>query len=1161
MGTDPLEWIQFSGAGVYVGSSTITLDGNSFKFRDSVGLSVVGRSINTTGEVGDIIASSDDQVLRRSGTSIGFGAINLASNNAVTNTLPVERGGSGATTLSGILIGNGTNPFTAVSGTSLQYLRGDGTLETFPTIGNGSLTLQTTGIASGGTQTFTANQTTGTTFTVNVPGTNISQGTRTSTTVPINSSTGTGGILDPATSTFAGVMTASDKSKLDSIAIEADKYNNWKLQAGTGATTDITSGLTVTFSASSPLNVTRTTRTIDYSFLTQTANTIFAGPVSGVTSQTPTFRTLVPADIPNLDTSKITSGTFNVDRIPVLDILTKTSGTLSVGRGGTGASTLTGVVIGNGTSAMTSVAGTANQLLRRNSTNTGYEFFTHDFAPGSGSTNYIQNQFISAQSSSEAWLSGRFQAGNLRIDTNTITNQNINENIILFTTGSGNIGINTTSPTNTLDINGTLKIRTINNSTGDFLTVDSNGVVTRRTGSEILSDINITGTTNFLSKFTSTGLTDSRIFDDGTNIGINTTTPDSILNIVNTLSGVTNVLNVEGLKGQLLLVTDSLEGVLFSVNDISGIPILEVSSDNTVKLGTFGSEGLIVSGSTVNVRTPIASSSITHIPVFTTDPSTNNVLLESVTPSTLLTNLNAVPTGRTLTLSGTTNQVNVSSPNVQDLSDNRTWTLSLPQDIHTGATPTFAGLTVNGNIGLRASSGSTSTHIPVFTADPTSTTRTLVTRTPAQLLGDIGAVTNTLASANIFVGNSSNIATATALTLNATGGTFALSNTGELTFPNASTNTRGLLTSADWNTFNSKENVLTFSTGLSRSGNTITNTITQYTDALARASISLTTTGTTGSATYNSTTGVFNIPQYQGALTNPVTGTGTAEQVSFWTGTTTQTGDSKLTFNSSTGLLTLNGDLQLTGAKTITTNTDVLTLATGGGNGNIILSPNGTGNVGINTTTPTEKLDINGNVRIRTLGTTAGDVITANVNGVLSRRTSSELLNDIGAVPTGRTLTLSGTTNQVNISSPNIQDLSGDRTWTLSLPQDIHTGATPTFAGLTLNGNLSLNKILLSNQENLDVDSGATRIIGQVSSSIYQAVFFDFVIKKGNNMRAGTIYSIYNGTDIEFTETSTNDIGDTSEVVLSVDVSGGNIRLVAVTQTNDWSIKTLIRGL
>jgi len=51
---------------------------------------------------------------------------------------------------------------------------------------------------------------------------------------------------------------------------------------------------------------------------------------------------------------------------------------------------------------------------------------------------------------------------------------------------------------------------------------------------------------------------------------------------------------------------------------------------------------------------------------------------------------------------------------------------------------------------------------------------------------------------------------------------------------------------------------------------TIASTITQYTDALARGAISLTTTGTSGAATYNSTTGVLNIPVYSPDLSGYV---------------------------------------------------------------------------------------------------------------------------------------------------------------------------------------------------------------------------------------------------------------------------------------------------
>lgn len=51
-----------------------------------------------------------------------------------------------------------------------------------------------------------------------------------------------------------------------------------------------------------------------------------------------------------------------------------------------------------------------------------------------------------------------------------------------------------------------------------------------------------------------------------------------------------------------------------------------------------------------------------------------------------------------------------------------------------------------------------------------------------------------------------------------------------------------------------------------------------------------------------------------------------------------------------------------------------------------------------------------------------------------------------------RFLTMTGTTNQVNITPTGAQSLAADRTWTFSLPQNIHTGATPTFAGETLSG-------------------------------------------------------------------------------------------------------------
>ena len=64
-----------------------------------------------------------------------------------------------------------------------------------------------------------------------------------------------------------------------------------------------------------------------------------------------------------------------------------------------------------------------------------------------------------------------------------------------------------------------------------------------------------------------------------------------------------NIFDVQGSQGQLFSVTDSLSGSLFSVNDISGIPIMEVFSDNTIKLGTFNQEAIIISGSRTGMGT------------------------------------------------------------------------------------------------------------------------------------------------------------------------------------------------------------------------------------------------------------------------------------------------------------------------------------------------------------------------------------------------------------------------------------------------------------------------------------------------------------------------------------------------------------------------------
>jgi len=81
------------------------------EIRDSTGLSVIGRASNTLGDPADVVASTDHQVLRRSGTTLGFGSIALNQAAAVTGVLPVSNGGTGIDTFTSgrIVFGSGTS--------------------------------------------------------------------------------------------------------------------------------------------------------------------------------------------------------------------------------------------------------------------------------------------------------------------------------------------------------------------------------------------------------------------------------------------------------------------------------------------------------------------------------------------------------------------------------------------------------------------------------------------------------------------------------------------------------------------------------------------------------------------------------------------------------------------------------------------------------------------------------------------------------------------------------------------------------------------------------------------------------------------------------------------------------------------------------------------
>lgn len=147
---------------------------------------------------------------------------------------------------------------------------------------------------------------------VNV-GTDLSLGTKTATTIPLNSSTGADVTLPAATTDYAGLMTADQFDKLAGIATGATANTGTVTSVGgTGTVSGLTLSGTVTTSGNLTLGGTLSVGASN--FASQSANTVLAAP-NGSAGK-PTFRTLVAADIPSFDAAKITSGTIDAARLP-----------------------------------------------------------------------------------------------------------------------------------------------------------------------------------------------------------------------------------------------------------------------------------------------------------------------------------------------------------------------------------------------------------------------------------------------------------------------------------------------------------------------------------------------------------------------------------------------------------------------------------------------------------------------------------------------------------------------------------------------------------------------------------------------------------------------------------------------------------------------------
>jgi hypothetical protein len=90
-------------------------------------------------------------------------------------------------------------------------------------------------------------------------------------------------------------------------------------------------------------------------------------------------------------------------------------------------------------------------------------------------------------------------------------------------------------------------------------------------------------------------------------------------------------------------------------------------------------------------------------------------------------------------------------------------------------------------------------------------------------------------------------------------------------------------------------------------------------------------------------------------------------------------------------------------------------------------------------------------------------------------------------------------------------------------------------------------------------------VVYQFVASLYTSVIFEYNVQNSSNLRAGTITAIWNSTTMQFTETSTMDIGNTLpitfDVVLTTISTVVYVQLRTTTSTSGWTIKSIIRAI
>jgi hypothetical protein len=257
-------------------------------------------------------------------------------------------------------------------------------------------------------------------------------------------------------------------------------------------------------------------------------------------------------------------------------------------------------------------------------------------------------------------------------------------------------------------------------------------------------------------------------------------------------------------------------------------------------------------------------------------------------------------------------------------------------------------------------------------------------------------------------------------------------------------------------------------------------------------------------------------------------------------------------------------DFALTASYVMNNNTDTFRITTGSISASVdvgstifliksasrdILSISNTGIVTI-----TGSLNVTGSVSI-----TQNLAVTQNITG------SRMFLSPSNGTVSGSTLTVYGSG-----SAQPIFTVQGSQGELFSITDSLSGSlfSVNDISGLPILEVFSDNTILMGDYlaPSLNTTTKVTTVIGSniiysIPTSSYDGAWFEYTARSGSNARAGQIMSIWNGSVVNFTETTTTEFGDTSGLAFTVMVTGSNLALTGSSTTAGWTIKTIVRSI